>query len=207
MARTGAVLDTLTWMSIRHSDMILRSASATMYRAQPFADNPLLVCDGTNRRVVVIERFAPDGREVAAFRATALAGRGDTLWSTVVPVEPVPITHATRDSVREAILRAVRPRFDAAEVDRTLFLPDFAPPVTAATAGADGSTWIRGVEGDDGVPYYILDRSGRLIATAIGSKRARILWASELTAWGEEVIDDVPTLVRFRIEQDARLGH
>lgn len=206
MARSGAVIGTLTWVSIRHSDMVLRSASAMMYRAQPFADNPLLACDGANRRVIVIQRSSSDRRSAASFRATAINLLGDTLWSTVVPVAPVPISRTARDSVREAVLRAIRPRFAAAELDRALFLPEFATPVTAAIVAADGSTWLRGADAGGSVRYYVLDRNGSLTGLASGNPSTRLLWVSDRMAWGEEVVDEVPTLVRLRIERTALSG-
>jgi hypothetical protein len=116
MTRSGDVLDTLGWVSIRNADMILRSPKWTMYRSQPFGDNPLVAYAAVTGRTFVIDRRCSGEASTEFLTVTALRTSGDTVWTRQHPYRR---TLEARHRQRAASLEsALRPRFSSEEIER-----------------------------------------------------------------------------------------
>jgi hypothetical protein len=201
MTRTGRTLDTLGWVPIGNENMILRSAKGGMYRTQPFSDGSLTAYSSVAQRLFVVDRRTATEAAKPTVRVTALRANGDTAWSRTYPYTPVRMGAAVVDSVRAGLHQALRGRFTGDEIDRVLYVPVYRPPIAAAFAGDDGTLWLRWEEMTAPNLYWVLGTDGRVVAQVTAPPRVRLRWTSGSTAWGEELDEnDVPTLVRYRIE-------
>lgn len=200
MTRGGRTLDTLGWVPIGNEHLILRSATWTMYRVQPFSDAPLTAYAPAAQQIYVIDRRSATDAAGPVVSVTALRANGDTAWSNAYPYTPVRLDARVADSVRRHLHQALRMQFSAEEIDRALYVPQYRPPVVAALAGEDGSLWLRWDEATSPNVFAVIGADGRLLAQVHGSPRVRLRWASGETVWGEELDDnDVPVIVRYRI--------
>jgi hypothetical protein len=199
MTRTGKTLDTLGWVPIGNTNMILRSTNGTAYRTQPFSDAPITAYSPVSQRIFVVNRKAATSAAPSSFLVTALQTNGDTLWSKGYAYTPERMDGRLADSVRDSMHRAYGTRFPRQQIDDALFVPAYSPPVSAALAGEDGTLWLRGVDAS-ATEYTVIGADGTVVARAVTSRRVHLKWAAGRTAWGEELDNnDVPILVRYRV--------
>lgn len=196
---SAGAADTIGWVPIGHEHLILRSTRGTMYRAQPFADAPLTAYAPSTGQVFVVERYAAREEGRASVRVTALGMKGDTVWSRTLPYRARRLDTGVVDSVRAHLTRVLASRYPADEIERSLFVPSFRPPITDVLAGADGSLWIGWDSPERIRRFTMLTAGGRAALEIEGPADIHLLWAGDGVAWGQMLDeDDVPTLVRFR---------
>lgn len=203
MSAAGLTTDTLGWRPIAHANMILKSSAGTSYHVQPFNDSPLVEYAAGQRRVYVVDRLAASNG-TASYGVVAIGSSGDTAWARRYDYKPVPMDRAAADSVRRRMYGIYRRRYPQSMIDDSLFIPRFQPPVSEATAGDDGTLWLRRENWALTAKFDVLDDKGQLRARVEAGRSVRIRWVSGTTAWGEELDEnDVPTLVRYRIVRDG----
>lgn len=205
MSPNGLATDTLGWLPIAHANMILKSSVGTSYHVQPFDDSPSAEYAADQRRVYVIDRHAASNG-TTSYGVVAIGNDGDTAWVRRYPYAPLPMDRAVADSVRKRMYRMYGSRYPQSMIDDSLYIPKFQPPVSEATAGEDGTLWLRREKWSPTTKFDVLDAEGQLIARVEAGRSVRIRWVSGTTAWGQELDEnDVPTLVRYRIvKEEAR---
>ncbi|MDP1858734.1 MAG: 6-bladed beta-propeller [Gemmatimonadaceae bacterium] len=203
MSPAGLTSDTLGWLPVTHSNMILKSSVGTSYHDQPFNDSPLPEYAANQQRVYVIDRYAASNG-TASYGVVAIGSDGDTAWVRSYPYLPLPMDRAVADSVQKRMYRMYGVRYPQSMIDDSLYIPKFQPPVSEATAGEDGTLWLRREKWAPTTKFDVLDAKGQLLAQVEAGRSVRIRWVSGTTAWGQELDEnDVPALVRYRIIKEG----
>ena len=199
-ARSGGASDTLGWVSIAHSNMVIRTERRASLRVQPFGDSPLTAYAPHSGRVVIVERYSASDDTVSTVRVIALEINGDTAWTTDISYRPAPLERAVVDSLLNILRRTYEPRYPHSAIEAALFAPKFRTPVIAVVVGDDGTVWIHWDESTARNRLTVIDAAGHR-REAFAPAKVRLKWVSSTSAWGEELDDnDVPTLVRYRID-------
>lgn len=153
----------------------------------PHWTRTLWAFDPEARRLVFADRLPPTAQDIATYRLTGVTAEGDTIMSSQVPYDPVPIPDAVRDSLSQELPEPYALRF--------------YPPVSAVVAGRDGTTWV--ARENTGAPtrgWDIFDASGRMIGRLDAPAALDIQDATSERVWAvvPDVLD-VPYVARYRI--------
>jgi hypothetical protein len=138
------------------------------------------------------------------YQITASTLEGERIFSRRVSFE---VTRLPRDVVDSAVKDLMsRPR--PPEVRRALEravgemdFPEFYPPVSAVFVGGDGKAWIRGARQGQDRKWTVLSPTGSIVGVALLPDTFRAFHADAQRLWGTvRDADDVPSLIRYRIE-------
>jgi len=180
-------------------DPSVRNASQATFPA--FA--PLTVWDAsTDGSRVVIVSTALTGADSAAYRVTAIGARGDTVFSTLFPFVPMPMSKQSIDSVRMRYNRSIGDRSsDVVREEAVKRLPWAYPPVEGLVVGRDQTVWIELRSTAPEHVWLVLDAKGETIGTVRLPKEFVARVAERGRVWGfDRDADRVTALVRYRIE-------
>lgn len=200
LANAAAPSDTIGWVPIVNEQMTLRWRGGMIYRIQPFSDAPLTAYAPGAGMLFIAQRFAHNGVGAPAVRIIALRVNGDTAWTRQLPYVPRRLDAHLVDSVRSSLVRAMSQRIGAADVERALFVPEFATPISAILAGEDGTLWIAWEGTGDATRFTVLGADGVPVAEVTAPAETRLRSVGHGIAWGEALDEnDVPSLVRFQV--------
>ncbi|HUG38856.1 MAG TPA: hypothetical protein VMM12_00135 [Longimicrobiales bacterium] len=211
MDTAGVAGDTLC--VVPHTIWAIQDPSGAMrfgtYRAQPFADQPLVALDPAGPACVVLDREVAPAGEPAVFRVSRVRSGGDTVFSRAFAYDAVPIDPAVPDSLvadwaerfRERPLGGLTVAEAAALARADLHVPAHHPPVGAVVVGRDGAIWLRGPQPDPGrAAWLVLDRDGGVIGRVELPGRLQVEVAERGRVWGVEQDElDVPWIVRYAV--------
>lgn len=150
---------------------------------------------------VVVHRETAGSAEPHTFRVIRFDAKADTAWARDIPYTRIPVSSEWRsrnlgehgDGLEAPLVRAL---------DRAYRKLQFFPPVGAARAGADGTTWLLVRTGVDSSEWEVLDPSGRSVARVEPPQRGRLRWASTDGLWFLEHDElDIPYLVQYAIRR------
>jgi hypothetical protein len=194
----GQFADTLFSWRVGHYSLVPRPGIMIGY--QPFDDGDVFAPAPALGEVIVVERrvAVPGVKPTIAIARVSTDGRRTTV---AVPYTPVAISRRVADSVVAEALSAARRLASLATVDEAvirdaLFVPSTAPTVTAATADADGSVWLRREDlGGSSLTWTLIDRGGLTLETislkrnqSILASRRPLIWILGETAGGEQTV-------------------
>lgn len=196
-------IDTVAMVAATHATFAVRDGSTIQLGRQPYQDHSIVVAHPKLALVYVIDRAAPHTKQGARFRVSAIRASGDTSWSRVYPYQASAIAKRSLDSTFNRVYAEFkRSGVSKDAVRRALFLPEFAPPVTAAFVSDSGALWLQRETGAPGRSYWVLGPTGDVIG-AVEVPRNVILHAARGDAvWGVAIDDDdVPTVRRWSISR------
>jgi hypothetical protein len=178
---------------------------------QPFGDNPLVRLAPNGSEVVVLERKTATAGDSATFQLTRTdaSGRQQSVLRFSYLPERVRRTHV--DSVLRqygtSLLLSAQKRGsriseatfrDAAR--KAIIVPQYFPPVADFMVGADGTLWLQRNPRRD--LWMIVDRDGRIAGEVQVPPGVQLRYARGEQVWAVAYDeDDVPTLVRYRIDK------
>lgn len=198
-SRAGRALDTIGRVSVNNSIAVYRDGASMIFTIQRFSDAPLVRVDANGARAYVIDRTVATNAKSGIVTVSAIRPNGDTLWSRSIPYSPRRMDKAAADSFRQEINRSyasssLKPK----DREKVAFIPAYRPPISDALVSADGNLWLRREEGQADVEYWILNRLGTVIGSAVLPRKVTVMEASAQHVWGVELDDDdVPHVVRF----------
>ena len=149
---------------------------------------------------VVVHRETAGSAEPHTFRVIRFDAKADTSWARDIPYTPVPVSSEwrSRNLAEHGDLDAHLVR----ALERAYRKLDLFPPVGAARAGADGTTWLLVRTGVDSSEWEVLDPSGRSVARVDPPPRGRMRWAGTDALWFLEHDElDIPYLVQYAIRR------
>jgi len=186
---SGTVLDTLGMFRRPEQSIVLRHDRGWYYQGQPFDTFPVLVPD--EGRAWLVRRTNGDIVELTMSRDTAAA------YKVGLPQSPVD---------RQAINRAVDPILNRIEgrirnarqaLEDALLVPDSLPALYGATAGRDGTVWLR--SRDLGTWWIVSTRTRRLYEVGIPGG-VGVKWSDQGSVWGVRLGEfDEPYVVQYAL--------
>lgn len=189
----------------RRDVFTITSGDRQRYSSQPFADGHIPSIGGDG--VLVVDRRAWTGEGEASVKVTHIGLDGDTVFSAVVPYDPVPLPAERFDSAVAARVEQWRssPAFaDEGKIRDEMYRPAYLPAVGGVMRAADGTIWLRRfdpVESEDGETMYewwVLDAEGAPLARALTLAGLRVSVIDGDTVWGIEMDElDVQYIVRY----------
>lgn len=190
---------------------------STLAVPQPNDRDRILFLDGDVPVVSAMAPFAPhpswaahpDGGivvgESATYRLHRISVSGDTLLSSEVAWEPVPISREERDSAL-AVFHRISESAGGATPDRRPRVPSHKPAHGPLFVDGDGHTWVRKAEASGaGAAWDVFDNGGRLLGEVripIAPVLATPTAGSDRLAVGT-LVDGVPTVVVYEIMKAA----
>jgi hypothetical protein len=211
MTRDGQVTDTLPPIAFGRNQWAISEpdGSGGFYRAQPFPDGPMSSLASDERALFIVDRGAPTAPTDATFRVSKLSFEGDTLFSTVVDFDPVPVEAAEVDSILDSVgsFMAERGIFGVtaaqarALAEATLYRPAFKAGAINFRLAKNGDVWLGGGRNVSGLEeWLVLDRNGAPVGRLPLPGGVRPLVVDPPLLWGVEVDEfDVPYVVRYRM--------
>jgi hypothetical protein len=210
VTREPASLDTvLTYGVTNVSNSVPIGDGATIRVTCPFVGYPLVHPMVDGRGVLVVDRTPATGLGPAEVPVTLLSPAGDTVFSTRVAYQPVPVAgdRLAREIevVRSRQTGRGAPAPAATDVERALreagCLSVAVPAVEAAMAAQDGTIWLRFEEaGADSASWVALGMDGAVVGRVrltAGERVAAVLddalVTTEIDALG------VPYVTRYRL--------
>ena len=208
--RQGLAHDTLSILIGRGSAVQLsdgREGRWASYTSLPTSYRSILaeVPDGSG--FVVVHREAATSSDPHPYQVIRFDARGDTAWAHGFHYDPIPTTPAWRarhveDHARETDVPGVPAQRVRQIIEGAYRTITFLPPIDAAHASMDGSTWLLARTGLASFEWRVLDDTGRLIASVAPTPSGRIRWAGTNYVWFVEHDDfDIPFLVRYEIHR------
>ena len=201
----GESYDTLALFSSDHVGGFLVRMSGgqvamMMPFVQPFQDQGLWTLGPDGSSVAVIHRAADSPDPPHQALVNLLGVSGDTIFSTPLPYDPVPIPEPIVDSL---ITRYAGDRFDRDVVESALYVPDHYPTVSNALIGADGTVWLaREATTTPFRRWTVLSGEGRPLAELEVPSGQELVAAGEgfvWTLWADEL--DVQHLSRYSVNR------
>lgn len=184
---------------------------------QPDDRDRILFLDGDVPVVSALAPFAPnpswaahpDGGivvgEGATYRFHRISSAGDTLLTSEVPWEPVPVSREERDSAL-AVFRRISESARGATPNRRPRVPSHKPAHGPLFVDGEGHTWVRKTEASGAAAAWdVFDHSGRLLGDVripIAPVLAPPTASSGRLAVGT-LIEGVPTVVVYEIVKAA----
>lgn len=200
----GLVYDTLTQIPVaeRETSLIPRSSGSPVYFTEPIKSFPIVHLSPDGRRLLIVERPAPDSPTGRIRLEVHEAGRGRILdqW---ISVPATRLTSEWIDSVLDPLYEgghmSLIPR---RELEDHLWRPDYHPPVSRAKIGSDGSIWIGREPTDaDSLRWEVYDLNGTLQFTTMLPADLRVFWVHRSEVWGARPGElDVPQIEAYRID-------
>lgn len=208
----GTVLDTVAW-GVRDGVSIRLPRSAA-FAINPFEHAPLLATMADGNGVVMVDREpASSGAEPATFRVTLVQPYADTVFTTAIAYDPIPLTDrhvreavaGANPSLAEADESAVGGRAGLPTVMNMLRDADLIPsnliPVTDLVTGQDGSIWLARETTGDITRWVVLDRRGQLRGRLNLPRGQRVAAVrDDLLIVIETNELDVPFILRYRLK-------
>ena len=198
----GSLRDTVSVLVGRGDALKLGRESQGGFRftVLPLSYRSLFAPSADGSGFVVVHREAAASEEPHTFRVIRFDARADTAWVRDIAYEPIRVTSAWRSRRLEERHDLEAPLLRVLErAYRTL---EFFPPVSAARAGADGTTWLYVRTGEDSSEWEVLDPSGLSLARVEPPPRGWMRWADTDALWFvEEDEFDIPYLVRYAIRR------
>lgn len=199
----GTLLDTVAALVGRTDAIGLGSPSSGGYTfgVLPESYRSLFAPSADGSGFVVVHREAAGSAETHTFRVIRFDARADTAWARDIRYTPIRVSSEWRsrklaeqgDGLEAPLARAL---------DRAYRRLEFFPPVRAARAGADGTTWLLVRTGVDSSEWEVLDPSGHSVARVDPSPRGRLRWAGTDALWFMELDElDIPYLVQYAIRR------
>ena len=208
---TGKLLDTLAVYSLTNSQWAVTDTHDpprfASYRSQPFADGPLVKVSQYGPIIIEVLRRAATNATVDSFTVTARGFDSDTTFSLTISYTPVELDTDIIDSIAEGFGKGIAD-FASVTTDRatewarkSLYVPQYHPPVSAVVIGRDGNVWLqRERAAGPTIEWMILSESGQILGRVSLPKRFRLMYADGYRVWGMELDElDVPYVVRYRI--------
>jgi len=206
--RAGNVVDTTRSVAFHpgggRSERIAVGGEQVRTPAAPL-DTPLRI--PVEDDLITVTRWASATRDAARFTITRINNVADTLQHDTFSYTPRPFTEAFVDSL---VARSTETAVRTAGVDRAAAesalrgatdLPPFAPPISLALTGTDGTLWLR--TDDDGSPTFrwiVLSADGSPRAALDLPRRLTLHWMSGDVVFAVDRDElDIPWLVRLRI--------
>ena len=181
-----------------------------MYRSQPFAEGPMWAFVPGERAIIVVDREVPADEVEPAVVVNKLAFDGDTVFSVLIPYEPLSIEPAEVDSImttavpEDGLFGATRAT--ATEWARgALHVPPHKPGVTGMMLTDEGRIWLgRQPDAAGRKTWTILDAEGRAIGDLELRSTFRPMALAGDIVWGVETDDlDIPYVVGVRFRRDG----
>jgi hypothetical protein len=214
MRRTGAVVDTLANLLVRHAPDITLSYRGSWLGAyrQPLNMHSAWAARADGEGFVIVEvPSRSDGRD-ANLSVRRFDSRGVQVYAGAFAYTPIPVSSKMRDSlVLDLAINAVPKRDPAlakamikdvsAQIRAGIALPDHVPPVSQVLHGNDGSIWISGpTTSTNTLGWSVYDSSGRLVGKMQHPGDRFIAYADLSTVYAVELDDDgIPWIVRYRV--------
>ncbi len=179
---------------------------ATSSASQPFGDAHL---SGMGARgLLVVERRAWTGEGDPAMRVSEIGFDGDTIFTSVVPYDPVPLAAERFDSVVRAW--AGGSAADEAQIREVMYRPSYLPAVSRLLGAADGSIWLQRFDpvelagGERMIEWLVFDSDGSPLARALTHAGLEVKLITEDMVWGIERDElEVEYIVRHRLIRDG----
>ena len=207
MDTTGAVIDTIRYQrwAFPQSNRAEVGGRSLPVPAAPATDE--IVTDAPGGGLFTVERPLATTAASGEFTVTRATAAGDTLYSRSFHYRPHPWSAAAIDSLiasRDGTLESMAVDIQAGReaMRKAISLPDFQPGIRSATAGSDGSLWLRSENAASAdVRWLLLNPEGVPRGVITTSRSATLREADGTGAWFVEPDElDVPWLVRYRIE-------
>ena len=170
----------------------------------PFGDADL---SGFGKRgLLVVERRTWTGEGNADVRISEIAFDGDTVFTAIVPYEPVPLEAERFDSVVTAWIEgAGRGAARGAELEAA-YRPAYLPAVRNFVAAEDGTIWLQRFDpvvsdaGENVHEWWVLNGEGNPVARALTPVDLEVRLITGDAVWGIVRDDlDVEYIVRHRL--------
>lgn len=136
-------------LSREHSLLIVKGSvvQADVRIPQPFDDSALWGLSRGSQGLIVVDRQWPGGNP-GEVRVMRVSFGGDTLASSVLRYEPLPLGGDVRDSIAAALALGPERFFNghddaAARIRPLIYVPLFRPAVVGMVVGADGTVLLR----------------------------------------------------------------
>ena len=173
------------------------------FLTHPLPDDDMISFAPDGSGAVLVTRRSWLGTGSAEFGVARIDHRGDTLFHRRLTYEPQRVPNGFFDAEiadaasaggivdRRAYVGALREFYEERQ---------FFPPVTAVTAGSDGTTWIAGPDRGGEKWWLVLDTSGAPIGRFRLPASSRVAHANQREAWVvERDALDIPYVVRYDI--------
>lgn len=190
-----------------HDVFVIVSDGMRSFSNQPFEDGyrSSVGDDG----VLVVERRAWTGEGEAGVTVIQIGLDGDTVFSSTISYDPVPLPAERFDSAVAAKVERWRSRpagADEGEIRDEMYRPSYLPAVHGAMRAKDGTIWLRRfdpVESETGermTESWVLGADGTPLARALIPADLRVAAIDGETVWGIELDElDVQYIVRYRL--------
>jgi hypothetical protein len=157
-----------------------------------------------NRSVLKVDRVPGEPGRDQVLVALTLAG--DTLYTRVLPYEPLAVPEAVADSLYRSMLVHLSGVPEGAAMDAvrsTIPRPRWYPPFLRIVAGRDGSVFVeRSHLPGDPARWEMLDAEGRPVGVVDLPSAVQVETVSLSVVWAVRTNpDDTQDLVRFRLQQ------
>ena len=198
----GTLLDTVAALVGRADAIGLGSPSSGgyMFTVLPESYRSLFAPSADGSGFVVVHRETGGSAEPHTFRVIRFDARADTAWARDIPYTRIPVSAEWRSRNLEE--HGDLDAHLARALDRAYRKLEFFPPVGAARAGADGTTWLLVRTGVDSSEWEVLDPSGRSVARVEPPPRGWMRWAGTDALWFMELDElDIPYLVQYAIRR------
>lgn len=198
---TGKPIRQIALLSRTSTTLVIPTNGGMIMRSQPFSDDTQYAFAPSGERVAIIEWSAAS----RTITVVDIALGGDTIGRRAIPYAPQRIPARVVDSAVGVVQKLVAARNAQTDARQHFHLPDNFPAVTSALMENDGTLWLR--------TSPVTERSGRYL---IVSPRGQIIGTVDVPAtttlqsitggaWATVLDeDDVPSVVRYRIERTVR---
>lgn len=206
VTRTGAFVDTVAVLSLRHTWFYFRDSRTSTQFRQRYSDDPVLCVAGDGSAVAIVFREVPERAEGASYRVRTVTATGEVIFDRRVAYTPQRLASAERDTVRALVGRTTGLSGRMSIVDALLYLPRFRPPVGKCIVGADGSVWVAEVPDEETRQraYHVITRNGTPLGRVRLSSDLNLLDVSASHLVASILIRGAsPSLVRYRIERES----
>ncbi len=208
VSRDGAITDTLAMVGVEGRLYSVRYRERTRSGTHPLSWAPILSAPPSGTSFVLVNRPVATDSDAATYEVRRLGLGGDTLNSTMLDYEPLPVLAEQIDSMAlemaegwAGALNATVPSVAAAIADQVEW-PSYQPPVTAIVCGSDGTVWLRREDvGVESARWEILDEDLSPIGWVELPLGLELKVVGRDRAYGVEFDElDVPTVVRFDVD-------
>ena len=179
-----------------------RRTGGPVRMTQPIQDEPHVWFSHDGSWWAVIERPSPVNGDRAVFRVTKSRVSGGTVFAREYSFVPEPVERRTIDSLVNDLVATGVLEGDAR---RSLYTPDYWPPILGAVAARDGRLFLkRSIHANEAI-WLVLSPSGEPEAVLRVPAGLKIREADAQHLWGVEVGEyDVQHVARYRIETSTR---
>jgi hypothetical protein len=206
VSRGGAAKHVISWLPAETKGRSVSfSPNSVSGVPMPFFSRAIFDLSPDGSRIAVAEGIT-DGDSAGTFWVNLLNADGDTVFNRTFPIQLLPITAHTADSVRSDYTKqASGPNMspERAAAFKQVEIPAFYNPLLMLLVNNDGTVWIRFRSSRDDVAHRWLALSdrGEPVDTLVFPVRSRPRFFSNDVLWVVEPDElDVPHLVKYRLK-------